>query len=395
MSSIAKLRERCISLKGQIAKSKLTTSSLNDLCNLVDQRTTTDSMLTLFHTVLEVDCMKKARQRSYEFWPHISPTAEDMIKAGWFYCKIHDRVLCLYCDTICHQWRSSDNPAEVHQRFAPNCPFLTVMTARLKQDSTQKSISKTPCRLSHSSMRSPINRQATFEKLGWKQESPTIESFVRAGFFYAGVQSTVTCFYCSGTLQKWAPTDQPMIEHARWFPHCPYARHLCGDDLHARIQLKSQQHKKEKSIESDNLNRLVNARLDLPFVQKLREKYSIGIIRRCIEDQLKLGQDDFANMSDLYMSCYIIQKQLDVTEGKYEKILVPSLNENVSSTKNGMETTTNKFDDCVICLTEERQLACLPCGHLCACTPCAYSLDSCPICRVKVQSFVRIYSTMS
>ncbi|CAF2386258.1 unnamed protein product [Rotaria sp. Silwood2] len=46
---------------------------------------------------------------------------------------------------------------------------------------------------------------------------------------------------------------------------------------------------------------------------------------------------------------------------------------------------------CVICLTKEKRLACMPCGHLVACVPCGHSLRSCPICRCEIDAFVRIY----
>ena len=37
-------------------------------------------------------------------------------------------------------------------------------------------------------------------------------------------------------MQNWGPNDNPMIEHARWFPHCAYAKQLCGDELYRKIQ---------------------------------------------------------------------------------------------------------------------------------------------------------------
>jgi hypothetical protein len=46
---------------------------------------------------------------------------------------------------------------------------------------------------------------------------------------------------------------------------------------------------------------------------------------------------------------------------------------------------------CVLCLTTERQVACLPCGHLTSCVACGHSLKTCPICRATVKAFVRIY----
>lgn len=46
---------------------------------------------------------------------------------------------------------------------------------------------------------------------------------------------------------------------------------------------------------------------------------------------------------------------------------------------------------CVLCLTEEKRLACIPCGHLATCVPCGHSLRSCPMCRREIEAFVRIY----
>lgn len=47
---------------------------------------------------------------------------------------------------------------------------------------------------------------------------------------------------------------------------------------------------------------------------------------------------------------------------------------------------------CLLCLQTERQVACLPCGHLTSCVACGHSLKTCPICRAAVKAFVRIYT---
>jgi hypothetical protein len=42
----------------------------------------------------------------------------------------------------------------------------------------------------------------------------------------------------------------------------------------------------------------------------------------------------------------------------------------------------------VLCLTEEKRLACIPCGHLATCVPCGRSICSCPVCRCGIDAFV-------
>ncbi|CAF4854486.1 unnamed protein product, partial [Rotaria sp. Silwood2] len=50
-----------------------------------------------------------------------------MISAGWFSCNINDRVICIYCNTIFHEWTNNDDPIEVHKRLSPKCPFVISM----------------------------------------------------------------------------------------------------------------------------------------------------------------------------------------------------------------------------------------------------------------------------
>ncbi len=52
---------------------------------------------------------------------------------------------------------------------------------------------------------------------------------------------------------------------------------------------------------------------------------------------------------------------------------------------------SSPVNPCVLCLEEEKRLACIPCGHLATCVPCGHSLRSCPICRRGIDAFVRIY----
>ncbi|CAF1298194.1 unnamed protein product [Adineta steineri] len=65
----------------------------------------------------------------------------------------------------------------------------------------------------------------------------------------------------------------------------------------------------------------------------------------------------------------------------------------VPSTSNEQDQSVNSTSSnpCVLCLTEEKRLACIPCGHLATCVPCGHSLRSCPICRREIEAFVRIY----
>jgi hypothetical protein len=340
------------------------------------------------YSFTEIESVRKARLHSLSHWPHFTPSNESMAASGWFSCNVSDRVICIYCDTICHEWTINDDPAEVHARLAPQCPFVRSMPSN---DCSRKIVNNVTEKFepTHPAMAEISRREKTFSTIPWSENSPSIEELVRAGFFCSGVANTVTCFYCNGSLHKWGPKDNPMIEHARWFPHCLYAKHLCGNRLYQQIQMSKKRILPENKISADELSRIVAARLDLPIVQRLRPKYQISVIKRCLEDQFRIKNDDFITDTDFTMACLILQKQIEIIKGCKDKLIIPS---NHQHSEDSTQTFKQSLGECFICLTEEKQLACMPCGHLCACVPCGYALKSCPICREKIQSFVRINS---
>lgn len=335
----------------------------------------------------ESDTIRQLRLRTLSHWPHTSPSGEVMGASGWFSCNVSDRVICIYCDTICHGWTSHDDPAEVHARLAPRCPLVLAMPRVQRGPTAVKNSLKEKFQPHHPSMAELARRQQTFTDPSWTQISPTVDDLVRAGFFYPGMKSVVTCFYCNGSLQNWSDNDNPMIQHARWFPGCLYAKHLCGDEIHNEIQVANRRSLATNKITESELSRIVSARLDLPVVQRLRSQYSLSIIKRCIEDQWRIKNDDFQSDVELTTACWILKKQSDVIKGCKENIITPSKSH---STEQQTKFAKQSPGECLICLTEEKRLACMPCGHLCACVPCGYSLRSCPICRQKIESFMRI-----
>jgi len=461
----------------------------------------TSSGIILF----EVTFLRQVRRRTFSHWPHRTiPSTAQMIAAGFFNCNVGDRVICLYCNLICQQWTPhTDDPCEVHKTLSPNCIYVKAnlirpaassiiivnessatgvpnmhSTASTNPDSlrSQEIVHTAACNPAYTEI---PKRHASFAT--WPVENlPSVDDLVRAGFFYTGTKTIVTCFYCNGSLQNWGPKDNPMIEHSRWFPHCAYAKQLCGDDLYRKIQeSKRAQQERVRATESgektivgavgttagstnsrhllipdeSTLSRLVAARLDLPISQRLLDQnFKLSIIKRCWEDQLRLKQDDFATECDLFIACTILQKQIEHIDGKKENIVIPSIKmnqireqnearlhaqasgsaaavtstdaemttssqesttESVTSSESASKPTTPgsqgetksiKFagdqessanttpsNPCVLCLTEEKRLACIPCGHLATCVPCGHSLRSCPMCRREIEAFVRIY----
>ena len=205
------------------------------------------------NVLVEVNMLKEVRRQTFSHYPHrSSPTPAQMSAAGFFSCNVGDRVICLYCNLICQQWKpQTDDPWAIHSTLSPKCPYVMAMKTQSRSASIpivneqgqtttnandsirwEDIVYRAACHPNYIEM---PRREASF--VPWKAENmPSVEDLVRAGFFYTGTKSIVTCFYCNGSLQNWGAGDNPMIEHARWFPHCAYAKQLCGADLYRKIR---------------------------------------------------------------------------------------------------------------------------------------------------------------
>ena len=254
---------KAISAPGSsISLPRLTTASSEPENPSKRQKTEVTTAEAIVNSLLETSILQQVRRRTFSQWPHRTiPSSAQMIEAGFFNCNVGDRVICLYCNLICQQWTPhTDDPCEVHKTLSPNCIYVKSKLVRpaassiiiVNENATTASAagphSPTSSNLdplrSHEivytaacnpSFTELPRRHASFA--AWPVENlPSVDDLVRAGFFYTGTKTIVTCFYCNGSLQNWGPNDNPMIEHARWFPHCAYAKQLCGDDLYRKVQ---------------------------------------------------------------------------------------------------------------------------------------------------------------
>jgi ATP-dependent DNA helicase PIF1 len=48
-------------------------------------------------------------------------------------------------------------------------------------------------------------------------------------------------------------------------------------------------------------------------------------------------------------------------------------------------------DSCVVCLANTKNIAFIPCGHICSCEVCYKNINQCPICRSEINSIVKVY----
>ena len=72
-------------------------------------------------------------------------------------------------------------------------------------------------------MKSEEKRLKTFEC--WPDSAPVSPAdLAAAGFYFLGPDDRVKCFCCGGVLYDWFAEDDPMAEHGKFFPSCPFVQ---------------------------------------------------------------------------------------------------------------------------------------------------------------------------
>lgn len=203
------------------------------------------------------------RMSTYSTFPIGVPVSErSLARAGFYYTGVNDKVKCFCCGLMLDNWKHGDNPIEKHKKLYPSCSFVQKLnsgnilgaTSQLNlpssvtnsthlllpssenngyfsgsyssfpsspvnfepnQDISALRRSPNPCL-----MNTENNRLLTFQMWPLTFLSPTV--LAKAGFYYIGPGDRVACFACGGKLSNWEPNDDPISEHLRHFPACPF-----------------------------------------------------------------------------------------------------------------------------------------------------------------------------
>ena len=104
----------------------------------------------------------------------------------------------------------------------------------------------------------------------WPINGISIRKLAEVGFYCIGDGDTVKCFMCHVEIGNWTQTDQPLLEHLKYSPDCPFVKRSKLTDDHMK-HLVTEGYKKlyNKYTFADNRN-LVCQRL-----AKFEKAYSL------------------------------------------------------------------------------------------------------------------------
>jgi len=388
----------------------------------------------------------------------------DLAKAGFFYTGHQDQTKCSRCGRQIRNWNGSDNPRdaiwhELDCQFNENnpehnIPILSEVrrtnSNQVRREVTQGEINAIiepspertlrrlveiesegasasnqpctnvmlremfPCENPYSPhLRSWESRLTTFtdHAVSWHRNniSATMEDMVEAGLYYIGVRDKVKCWYCNGGLQNWNRTDNPWIEHTRWFPTCEFVLQNKGPEYVSEITrrypnpersnplIRSQRPSGPINVapiiiidpqkERVQLRQQTQVELETsPIVSgALRMGFTKEQIAVQVERRLELHKRGYAQLRTLVEDLLREPEKADINSEDEETTPLKgkeTLNEAV---------ILRKLMYCKRCKEEKAVILTLPCGHIRLCEECAKNTHRCPECGHTIQKTVRTY----
>ena len=192
------------------------------------------------------------RLKSFDKWSDTCPVTPNVLaKAGFYFCGPKDMVQCAFCYGKLEGWLQSDIPLIEHAKHFPNC---SKFGKKQKTTNVRSLVNAHPMNYflnnNMNNMKEedlgiftfrPLNPQFTSEasrvesyKNNWPTnlvQNPKLLS--SAGFYRPNRSQTdeVKCFCCDGGLVNFDANDDPLTEHARWFPECEFIKLVKGDEF--------------------------------------------------------------------------------------------------------------------------------------------------------------------
>ncbi|XP_078525073.1 baculoviral IAP repeat-containing protein 7-B-like [Lissotriton helveticus] len=302
---------------------------------------------------------------TFQNWPPSAPVSPlDLARSGFFYLGPDDRVQCFSCRGILKCWAAGESAMSEHRKFFPDCPFVLerevcnrprAQPRRRCPDCTDGQImghlqnmytqdSPAMDHPAHPDMVREWARLASFRY--WPLHAVVQpQKLAEAGFFYVGHGDHVKCFYCDGGLRNWEVDDDPLIQHAKWFPRCEFVQHVLGESYIAGVQYRY--------FGTQENQQVVQETETSPAQHRVLETSEQAMQTRQTPTRQTPAKDE------------------ETPEEQLHRLQEERM--------------------CKVCMDNQVSIVFVPCGHLVVCLECAPSLAECPICRTPIRGTVRTF----
>ncbi|KAL5014865.1 hypothetical protein ScPMuIL_009135 [Solemya velum] len=417
-----------------------------------------------------------ARFESFGGYPTLSISMIRLSQCGFYYTRVRDRVKCFSCGCEHEGWQSGNDPFTIHRELAPRCEFLNgrqgghvgIPVDRPLRHSYQRESLSSRARMTMFRQEEPVGLHSVQQQskpddrqrlspgnLGVVRNEPkypryavpavrlssyggwpgyisqTPQTLSRAGLFYIGFGDNVRCFFCGGGLREWEPTDDPWVEHARWYPTCQYLQMSRGDTFIQEVQRGQNVSEKDPSRLKNEMVQNKSEPESVPTAAVLSVQ-ELGYTQDTIDSAMRFiknrqGKEDNIGADSILEMIFEMEEQptlfteenaasssLDVSPEHCELSGSNSecvTTESLATPMNGLSLTGSppniSIDEistlleenkklkletrCKVCLKNEANITLLPCGHIACCHSCMVLLRSCPVCDRHIEETLKTF----
>ncbi|XP_063405365.1 uncharacterized protein LOC134688515 isoform X2 [Mytilus trossulus] len=219
---------------------------------------------------------------------------------------------------------------------------------------------------------------------GYLDQAP--RDMALAGFFYAGYNDNCT----SGLrIRNWDESDDPCVEHLRWFSNSSFDRQNRGQRWFETIGKKKQKEMPPKEVHSatsqppvDRDHSVLEGEQSTPAHRDMAEDLGITIDRPRYPaySNLSVRISTFQGWPG-----YLDQAPRDTALAGFFYAA-----EGLHDENNQMERSCSS---CFICRKKKKSIIFKPCGHILCCKDCAFqhSFKKCMQCGKKIQKFKNVF----
>ncbi|XP_053386182.1 baculoviral IAP repeat-containing protein 3-like [Mercenaria mercenaria] len=248
------------------------------------------------------------------------------------------------------------------------------------------------------------SRVASFKEFPRDIKLPP-QQFAVAGLFFTGNGDLCRCFTCDGGLKDWSSGDDPIKEHATYFPNCAYINQLKGPDY---VKSQQQNHNRNEPVGaacgSSTITQPAQTSPDLPMNQltiaDISNEYSSFNVSQVVQ-QLGYAEIDVITAkaelqrkgNKLPTAEDIVNTLLDMQERtvNFKTVTAPQEQENNLQALTEENKKLSRLIYCMLCVTGEADMLFLPCTHHRTCHECAADLIFCPVCNEFIKEKVKTF----
>nr|XP_053634163.1 baculoviral IAP repeat-containing protein 2-like isoform X2 [Cherax quadricarinatus] len=366
--------------------------------------------------------LESVRRQTFADWtvPFIDP--DELSQVGFFYLRTEDHVQCVFCQGIVGYWDPGDQPHAEHRKHFPNCPIVTgVATGNVPRASKDTNAAR---------LYNLLSEYHAFRIANTRPQLTTSN-------FQTGLADWVQCFHCGGGLFGWRQGDDPVSDHARFYPFCSFIRMLHDEETINKVSkenpvpvvktrpLSLSDQETELLLFHPIAKRLIGMGLSHTSVKEsLRQRLEQrGVLCRTVTDALELVFDyeEDQRRKTVVSSTVHDDHQLPaqvVKQGNVETVSPPAapmevestyfsssvcspekLNPHINSDHTRLLQEVKELQkkvreaerrlQCRQCGTERVAVVFQPCSHLHLCSSCARPHDTCVTCGTIVRGTLK------